>query len=219
MLFLLTSCHHHLCFIASPLATTIMNHLRELLPAPGDESQPPNKDSSPSSSSSSKKPRQISLACLACRRRKSKCDGARPACSPCKSGSRDCQYDGEPEDVSRNATLKRQKDNLQQHVDRLEEVLGLLSSRAEAEAASILRLMRAADLNDIDSLTNLIQAVQNGDVLVQLSHSAPADHEDSLEVASISNTVLADATLRAPISGVASESVALSGIGTVLQIV
>jgi hypothetical protein len=38
-------------------------------------------------------PKAKRIACVLCRKRKLKCDGARPSCSTCKRLAHDCQYD------------------------------------------------------------------------------------------------------------------------------
>ncbi|KAJ5596371.1 hypothetical protein N7450_002829 [Penicillium hetheringtonii] len=51
------------------------------------------------------KRRRISLACNACRVRKSRCDGQRPACSSCMSLGFDCQY--EPNESATNVIVRK----------------------------------------------------------------------------------------------------------------
>lgn len=49
----------------------------------GDEGRPLNET----------QPKAKRIACVLCRKRKLKCDGARPSCGTCRRLSHDCQYD------------------------------------------------------------------------------------------------------------------------------
>jgi hypothetical protein len=53
--------------------------------APGDSGEAPKKKSRSSRDAAAIKRRCVSTACIACRRRKSKCDGNTPSCAACSS--------------------------------------------------------------------------------------------------------------------------------------
>ncbi|KAI9571069.1 hypothetical protein HD554DRAFT_2169443 [Boletus coccyginus] len=70
-------------------------------------------------------PLQRGKACLSCRRRKMKCDGARPVCTPCLRGERveDCEYtDGQRR--PRTLTLEEDIARLRARVQELENPAG-----------------------------------------------------------------------------------------------
>ncbi|KAG7140884.1 hypothetical protein HYQ45_002393 [Verticillium longisporum] len=68
-----------------------MKPYRELLPANAsvaDDADPAEASSTSSISSSKKRAPQTKVACSACRRKRTKCDGGRPVCSTCAATTR-----------------------------------------------------------------------------------------------------------------------------------
>ncbi|KAL7950093.1 C6 transcription factor [Trichoderma barbatum] len=77
------------------------------------------------------KRRRTSLACTACRLRKSRCDGLRPSCATCASLALECQY--EPAKLTANVLARKaQVSDLEQ---RLEAVEGSLQRLEDVERA------------------------------------------------------------------------------------
>ncbi|KAG8216258.1 hypothetical protein J3R82DRAFT_8301 [Butyriboletus roseoflavus] len=75
----------------------------------------------PMSTASSLSPLQRGKACIPCRRRKMKCDSARPVCTPCLRGERieDCEYTDGPR-RPRTLTLEEDIARLRARVEELE---------------------------------------------------------------------------------------------------
>lgn len=151
-----------------PMATSY----RHLLPAT-TSSLPPTSPPSP-------KPRnQTKVACSACRKRKSKvknperllarttdhfpiqqCTGERPVCSVCENKRTECLYDTEA-NTTRVASLKRKYSAVTGQVENLNFLLNYLKQGSEAEAAELVRRIRASD--DVDAT---IQLVRDGSLLL-----------------------------------------------------
>jgi Zn(2)-Cys(6) binuclear cluster domain-containing protein len=157
-----------------------MRPFREILPAgPGPQQQSANKDGSDttpqSSSSSSRKHPNTKIACTPCRRRKSKCDGRRPACTSCTSSIHECEYDGDP-DLTRAAALRKKHVELHHRIQLFEEVFKLLSEKSATESIEILRRMRQTSLET--DLEELVTFLNHGSLLVQLSMARGALQQD-----------------------------------------
>ncbi|KAF2228973.1 hypothetical protein EV356DRAFT_435816, partial [Viridothelium virens] len=105
------------------------------------------------------KRQQVAAACKACHRRKSKCDGVRPACTACQQRGIPCHYDVEPEE-SRMMALKRRNDDLERELARLWELFTFLRTRPLPEAHQILERMRSSS-----DLLAVLQSVKDGDLL------------------------------------------------------
>jgi hypothetical protein len=68
------------------------NDLTQQTPGPnGDRPSPTRANSQDASNDNAAKQKRI--ACVLCRKRKLRCDGARPSCATCKRLSHDCAYD------------------------------------------------------------------------------------------------------------------------------
>ncbi|KAL1297735.1 hypothetical protein AAFC00_006274 [Neodothiora populina] len=139
----------------------------------GDSSSDPSASSSHSQlpRNEQKKRRQVTVACNECRKRKVKCDGLRPSCTPCHSRNLVCFYEADP-DATPIVALKRKYDQLHQQLQDSEEVLDMLRSRPEHEAAAILQRIRSRDL------ASALATIRDGDILMPqrsypLGHPAP----------------------------------------------
>ncbi|TIA90670.1 hypothetical protein E3P99_01477 [Wallemia hederae] len=88
-------------------------------------------------------------ACLACRRKKMRCDAARPICSNCvKSGGLDCVYDDEPSQAVRRATkLRAYEERIRELESELERVKLDSSDKADSIAVSSAPSTSANPLN------------------------------------------------------------------------
>ncbi|TKA71016.1 hypothetical protein B0A55_06034 [Friedmanniomyces simplex] len=108
---------------------------------PKDEQDTSDSGIIPSDLKATKR-RAVSSACLQCRKRKSKCDGALPACSTCVAVYRtECSYDADS-DHRRKGALKRDIQCLQQQKSALEVIVASLRSLPEEEAVSLLQSVR-----------------------------------------------------------------------------
>lgn len=117
-------------------------------------------------------------ACEACRRRKCKCDGQRPACLRCLSGQQECVYFTEPWETPAT-NLRRKHSELQAEVQRLHEsnaalntLFQALQSREAHEAGAILQRIRGG--TDVESI---LQSMSAGDLLLNLQVSPEPSHD------------------------------------------
>lgn len=101
-----------------------------------------NRGDQPSKKSDGRPKRiQISVACENCRKRKAKCDGSRPACTPCQDRALECSYGADP-DSTRMTTLKRKYQTISDRNDELEGLLRVLRDDAPSQAHAALDLIR-----------------------------------------------------------------------------
>ncbi|KAL2134955.1 hypothetical protein VTI74DRAFT_10276 [Chaetomium olivicolor] len=110
-----------------------------------------------------KRGQATTAACGACRKRKSKCDGARPICSICRDRGTVCEFDTNAAETHTQA-LKRKFNELQSQKSAFEEVFEVLQKRSDHEAEEVFRrIRRGADA------ASIMRHVTHGDVLVQLA--------------------------------------------------
>lgn len=76
------------------------------------------------------KGRKYGFACLACRRRKIKCDGRKPTCVNCARCKKTCTYQGNP------AFVAHLGDELRKHQTRVQELENWIRELAGADAAT-----------------------------------------------------------------------------------
>ncbi|KAL4919728.1 fungal-specific transcription factor domain-containing protein [Aspergillus aurantiobrunneus] len=118
---------------------------------PSSRAQPTNADNAPSS-----KRRCVSTACIACRRRKSKCDGNLPSCAACSSVYHTtCVYDPNS-DHRRKGVYKKDTDTLRTKNSTLLTLIQALLNYEEEDAFDLVRQIRSCDnLEDVaQSLLN-----------------------------------------------------------------
>ncbi|RFN50766.1 nitrate assimilation regulatory protein nira [Fusarium flagelliforme] len=113
------------------------------------------------------------VACDSCRRRKTKCNGLRPLCSPCKVRGLQCVYATQPSET-RISAMKRKHDELQKQVEQgeasqshLQQLFDAIRDRNEEDAATIMTRIRAGQ----DPGT-ILRHLDTGDLLLQL-HLVP----------------------------------------------
>lgn len=109
----------------------------------------------PSKPTYSKRGKITIVACVPCRRRKTKCDGKRPACTQCQTRDSPCQYDMN-EEQRRLTYLRENVETLAEDKTNLESFLWHLKSSTEHESQEILRRLRSG--TDPQSLLQQIQA-------------------------------------------------------------
>ncbi|KAJ5038578.1 hypothetical protein J3E72DRAFT_1007, partial [Bipolaris maydis] len=117
--------------------------LRTLLPATTPRSEPPPTQP---------KRARVTLACAACRTRKTKCNGERPQCSECAARDSQCQYK-----ETETAQTKRK------HQD-LEELFELLKSLPYEDASETLARIRAGE-----EPRDIVETITHGNVLMQIA--------------------------------------------------
>ncbi|KAH7080265.1 hypothetical protein BKA63DRAFT_239519 [Paraphoma chrysanthemicola] len=98
---------------------------------------------------------RITMACAACRSRKTKCDGDRPQCQECISRDSECHYT-----ETETALLKRKHEDL-------EALFDMFRTFPEQEANNLLARIRAGMEPSM-----LVEQVRHGSVLMQLSSSS-----------------------------------------------
>ncbi|KAL3464205.1 fungal-specific transcription factor domain-containing protein [Aspergillus heterothallicus] len=117
------------------------------------KSQGANADNAPSS-----KRRCVSTACIACRRRKSKCDGNLPSCAACSSVYHTtCVYDPNS-DHRRKGVYKKDTDTLRTKNSTLLTLIQALLNYEEEDAFDLVRQIRSCD-----NLEDVAQSLLNRD--------------------------------------------------------
>ncbi|KAH7414147.1 hypothetical protein DE146DRAFT_19104 [Phaeosphaeria sp. MPI-PUGE-AT-0046c] len=135
---------------STPTNDTLRPLLRPLLPSTAPRGEAPSLPP---------KRHRVSLACAACRGRKTKCDGRRPICHECVARESPCQYT-----ETETAIQKRRH-------EALEALFEMLKSFPESEANALLaRVRTGAD----PSL--LVEQVTHGTLLMQMLSSNQKSH-------------------------------------------
>ncbi|MCJ1311195.1 hypothetical protein MMC25_004866 [Agyrium rufum] len=110
---------------------------------------------------------QVQVACLACQRRKSKCDAARPRCAACERRDTNCTYDVE-ENETRAVHMKRKAQELSVENEDFRYLFDTLRSTSAEEGTELLRRIRAQH-----SLKDIVQLVKDSSAL--LTNSPPSE--------------------------------------------
>ncbi|KAJ8105409.1 hypothetical protein OPT61_g10196 [Boeremia exigua] len=105
---------------------TYFNDLTQQVPEANGDRQSPTQNSQEGTKDNAAKQKRI--ACVLCRKRKLRCDGARPTCATCKRLSHDCAYD----EVRKKSGPKRGYVKLLEQ--RLQQVETLLKSQDPADS-------------------------------------------------------------------------------------
>ncbi|KAH9897307.1 fungal-specific transcription factor domain-containing protein [Xylariomycetidae sp. FL2044] len=119
---------------------------------------PTKKKSRRGGDSSMHKRRCVSTACIACRRRKSKCDGALPSCAACASVyGTECIYD--PNSDHRRKGVYREKiDSMKARNSTLQILVEAILNADEDDVPDIVRRIRTCD-----SLDNVAESILKQD--------------------------------------------------------
>lgn len=141
-------------------------------PAPADglmpvkNTSPPNtkKKSRSRGDPSTQKRRCVSTACIACRRRKSKCDGAVPSCAACASVyGTECIYD--PNSDHRRKGVYREKiDSMKARSSTLQILIEAILNASEEEVPNVVRKIRTCDSLDTVAESILKQEYSNDEI-------------------------------------------------------
>ncbi|WYZ46046.1 hypothetical protein EsH8_IX_000271 [Colletotrichum jinshuiense] len=112
--------------------------------------------------SASQKRRCVSTACIACRRRKSKCDGAVPSCAACASVyGTECVYD--PNSDHRRKGVYREKiDSMKARNSTLQILIEAILNANEDEVPDIVKRIRTCD-----SLDTVAEQILKQETLIQ----------------------------------------------------
>ncbi|KAL9027408.1 MAG: hypothetical protein Q9196_004063, partial [Gyalolechia fulgens] len=102
----------------------------------------------------STKRRCVSTACIACRKRKSKCDGNTPSCAACASVyGTECVYDPNS-DHRRKGVYKKDIDNLKTHNSTLQTLIQAILNYPEYEVPDLVKQIRTCE--SLDSVAESI---------------------------------------------------------------
>ncbi|KAL8784142.1 MAG: hypothetical protein Q9195_009166 [Heterodermia aff. obscurata] len=121
--------------------------------SPADSLSKPNKSKSrkkDKEASAASKRRCVSTACIACRRRKSKCDGNTPSCAACSSVyGTECVYDPNS-DHRRKGVYKKDIDNLKTRNSTLQTLIQAILNYPEHEVPDLVKQIRTCEsLDDV----------------------------------------------------------------------
>lgn len=83
--------------------------------------------------------KRVSVACNACRHKRTACDGNRPACAACIRRASDCSYMDRDDLEMRPTVLKRENTTLRKKVSALHDILDLLKKMPPSDAQHFLR--------------------------------------------------------------------------------
>ncbi|SMY27586.1 unnamed protein product [Zymoseptoria tritici ST99CH_1A5] len=107
------------------------------------------------------KRRCVSTACIACRKRKSKCDGNLPACAACSQVyGTDCIYDPNS-DHRRKGVYKNDADTLKTKESTLQTIIHAILNYAEEDVPDLVQEIRTCE--SLDAVADKIVAKENGE--------------------------------------------------------
>ncbi|KAJ4400906.1 Nitrogen assimilation transcription factor nit-4, partial [Neurospora sp. IMI 360204] len=117
-------------------------------------SLPSKKKSRRGADPANQKRRCVSTACIACRRRKSKCDGALPSCAACASVyGTECIYDPNS-DHRRKGVYREKNDSMKAQNATLQILIEAILNASEEDVPDIVRRIRTCD--DLDAVAESI---------------------------------------------------------------
>ncbi|GAP85971.1 putative nitrogen assimilation transcription factor nit-4 [Rosellinia necatrix] len=119
------------------------------------DAPPPTKKKSRRGGDPSLQKRQcVSIACIACRRRKSKCDGALPSCAACASVyGTECVYDPNS-DHRRKGVYREKNDSMKASSSTLQILIEAILNAEEDEVHDIVKRIRTCD--NLDTIAESI---------------------------------------------------------------
>ncbi|KAK3294849.1 fungal-specific transcription factor domain-containing protein [Chaetomium fimeti] len=132
-----------------------------------EPSRPPptssKKKSRRAADPANQKRRCVSTACIACRKRKSKCDGAIPSCAACASVyGTECVYDPNS-DHRRKGVYREKTDSMKARNSTLQVLIEAILNAAEDDVPTIVRKIRTCDSLDSVAESILRNEVEDGD--------------------------------------------------------
>ncbi|KAK4043431.1 fungal-specific transcription factor domain-containing protein [Parachaetomium inaequale] len=132
---------------------------------PSQPAAPPasKKKSRRGADPANQKRRCVSTACIACRKRKSKCDGALPSCAACASVyGTECVYDPNS-DHRRKGVYREKTDSMKARNSTLQVLIEAILNAAEDDVPAIVRKIRTCDSLDAVAESILKNEVEDGD--------------------------------------------------------
>ncbi|KAK5117418.1 Nitrogen assimilation transcription factor nit-4 [Meristemomyces frigidus] len=148
--------------VKPPLGPTVAPHAA---PARADTTnrprqRPRRKNAAEEAADDPSKRRCVSTACVACRKRKSKCDGNLPACAACvQVYGTECIYSPES-DHRRKGVYKNDVDNLKTRNSTLQTLVQAILNYAEDDIPELIREIRTCE--SLDTVAEKIVARENG---------------------------------------------------------
>jgi hypothetical protein len=119
-------------------------------PGPSSSKKKPRRGADPAN----QKRRCVSTACIACRKRKSKCDGANPSCAACASVyGTECVYDPNS-DHRRKGVYREKTDSMKARNSTLQILIEAILNAAEDDVPAIVKKIRTCD--SLDSVAESI---------------------------------------------------------------
>lgn len=143
-------------------------------------SLPSKKKSRRGADPANQKRRCVSTACIACRRRKSKCDGALPSCAACSSVyGTECIYDPNS-DHRRKGVYREKNDSMKAQNATLQILIEAILNASEEDVPDIVKRIRTCD--DLDAVAESIRrdeknatAINDNDYTDETTHPAGDD--------------------------------------------
>ncbi|KAK0735771.1 fungal-specific transcription factor domain-containing protein [Apiosordaria backusii] len=124
-----------------------------------DPPPPSKKKSRRAADPANQKRRCVSTACIACRKRKSKCDGALPSCAACASVyGTECVYDPNS-DHRRKGVYREKTDSMKARNSTLQILIEAILNAAEEDVPAIVKKIRTCD-----SLDNVAESILKNDI-------------------------------------------------------
>ncbi|RDW62967.1 putative C6 transcription factor (NirA) [Aspergillus mulundensis] len=141
----------------------------------GSQAKSSKGQGAPADNAPSSKRRCVSTACIACRRRKSKCDGNLPSCAACSSVYHTtCVYDPNS-DHRRKGVYKKDTDTLRTKNSTLLTLIQALLNYEEEDAFDLVRQIRSCD-----NLEDVAQSLINQEKRSSGLSNAAVSEDDSL---------------------------------------
>ncbi|KAJ5799793.1 transcriptional regulator family: Fungal Specific TF [Penicillium psychrosexuale] len=126
------------------------------------------------------KRRCVSTACVACRKRKSKCDGNLPSCAACSSVYHTpCVYDPNS-DHRRKGVYKKDTDTLRTRNTTLQTLIQAILNYDEADAFELVRQIRSCD--DLEDVAASVIAQEKGLMSADQAAKESASNENAAEI-------------------------------------
>ncbi|KAJ5492266.1 hypothetical protein N7453_010363 [Penicillium expansum] len=126
------------------------------------------------------KRRCVSTACVACRKRKSKCDGNLPSCAACSSVYHTpCVYDPNS-DHRRKGVYKKDTDTLRTRNTTLQTLIQAILNYEEADAFELVRQIRSCD--DLEDVAASVIAQEKGLMSTDKAAKESASNENIVEI-------------------------------------
>ncbi|KAK4251505.1 fungal-specific transcription factor domain-containing protein [Corynascus novoguineensis] len=146
-----------------------------------ESSQPPpsssKKKTRRGADPANQKRRCVSTACIACRKRKSKCDGALPSCAACASVyGTECVYDPNS-DHRRKGVYREKTDSMKAKNSTLQVLIEAILNAAEEDVPAITRKIRTCDSLDAVAESILRNEAEEAD-----ADAAGSDMDDDMGI-------------------------------------